>query len=540
LTHVKPANATSAMIQLQPRMRMLADRAELQRYDVEAENSASRRQPLYAPRQKIYPKRANGQFRRFKWLVMLITLTIYYVSPWLRWDRGPFAPDQAILVDLANRRFYFFFIEIWPQEFYYVAGMLVMAGIGLFLVTSTVGRAWCGYACPQTVWVDLFLVVERAIEGDRNARIKLENAPWTASKLGKRVAKHAIWVAIGVATGGAWIFYFADAPTLLAGVVTLNAAPVAYVTILLLTSTTYVFGGLMREQVCTYMCPWPRIQGAMLDENSLTVTYNDWRGEPRSRHAKRAIAEGKPVGDCVDCNACVVVCPMGIDIRDGQQLECITCALCIDACDDVMTRLGKDRGLISYATLSDYNRNMALATGSDGVIQPSRVRDSATGRLVDAIKRTDWRSIVRPRTIVYFIGWSAIGLAMLTVLALRSPIAVNVLHDRNPQYVELRDGSVSNGFDVKILNMTPAPRTVELSVAGLPGSRLALADGEEQQSSIRLELEPDKVLPLRLYVRVDAGDLPSQSAPFTIEIIAEDGALRTTAQTTFEVPESKE
>ncbi len=333
---------------------------QIEQFDADAVNAAGRRAPLYAPRKKIYPKRARGNFRRFKWLVMAITLTIYYVTPWLRWDRGPFAPDQAVLVDMVNRRFYFFFIEIWPQEFYYVAGMLVMAGIGLFLVTSTVGRAWCGYTCPQTVWVDLFLVVERAIEGDRNARMKLEAAPWSLDKLVKRVSKHTIWLLIGVATGGAWIFYFADAPTLFHDVVTGQADIIAYATIAVLTATTYTFGGLMREQVCTYMCPWPRIQGAMLDENSLTVTYNDWRGEPRSRHAKKAIARGEQVGDCVDCNACVAVCPMGIDIRDGQQLECITCALCIDACDDVMDKIGRDRGLISYATLSDYNANARM------------------------------------------------------------------------------------------------------------------------------------------------------------------------------------
>ena len=423
--------------------------AGTERFDVEPVNSRKQRQPLYAARKKIFPKRASGSFRRFKWLVMAILLTIYYVAPWLRWDRGEFAPDQAILVDLANRRFFFFFIEIWPQEFYYVAGMLVMAGVGLFLVTSTVGRAWCGYACPQTVWVDLFLWVERAIEGDRNARIKLEGAPWSFDKLRKRIAKHAIWLVIGVLTGGAWIFYFADAPTLLADVVTLQAPVVAYLTIALLTATTYTFGGLLREQVCTYMCPWPRIQAAMLDEHSLTVTYNDWRGEPRSRHTKKALAEGKQVGDCVDCNACVVVCPMGIDIRDGQQLECITCALCIDACDDVMTKLGKERGLISYATLNDYNTNMQIASGGVGVIDTARVRDSLTGKLRDAFQRTNWRSIIRPRTLIYFVGWAAIGLAMLTVLALRSPLDINVLHDRNPLYVQLSDGSVRNGYDVK-------------------------------------------------------------------------------------------
>ncbi|MBX3570684.1 MAG: 4Fe-4S binding protein, partial [Rhizobiaceae bacterium] len=244
---------------------------EIERLDAEAVNSAKVRQPLYAKRRKIFPKRASGAFRRFKWIVMAITLGIYYLTPWLRWDRGPYAPDQAVLIDLGSRRFYFFFIEIWPQEFFYVAGLLVMAGIGLFLVTSTVGRAWCGYTCPQTVWVDLFLVVERATEGDRNARMKLDAGPWTANKLARRIVKHGIWLAIAVATGGAWIFYFADAPTLLVDVVTGQAQPVAYMTIAVLTATTYTFGGLMREQVCTYMCPWPRIQAAMLDEHSLTV-----------------------------------------------------------------------------------------------------------------------------------------------------------------------------------------------------------------------------------------------------------------------------
>ncbi|MEO0922935.1 MAG: cytochrome c oxidase accessory protein CcoG, partial [Pseudomonadota bacterium] len=326
-------------------------------FDVQPVNSKEHRE-LYKSREKIHPKRAIGTFRLFKWAVMAVTLGIYYFTPWIRWDRGPFAPDQAVLVDLANRRFYFFFIEVWPQEFFYIAGLLVMAGIGLFLVTSTVGRAWCGYTCPQTVWVDLFLVVERFFEGDRNARIKLDSAPLSPSKLAKRSAKHTAWLLIAVATGGAWIFYFADAPTLFVDVFTGNAPFVAYATIATLTATTYVFGGLMREQVCTYMCPWPRVQAAMLDEHSLTVTYNDWRGEPRSRHQKRERAVGNPVGDCVDCNACVAVCPMGIDIRDGQQLECITCALCIDACDGVMGKLGLEKGLISYATLADYNANM--------------------------------------------------------------------------------------------------------------------------------------------------------------------------------------
>ncbi|MFN7053703.1 MAG: cytochrome c oxidase accessory protein CcoG, partial [Gemmobacter sp.] len=268
---------------------------------------ASEPPSLYAAREPVFPRRVKGRFRNLKWWIMAVTLGIYYLTPAIRWDRGPFAPDQAVLVDLAGRRFYFFFIEIWPQEFFFVAGLLVMAGFGLFLLTSAVGRAWCGYACPQTVWVDLFLVVERFIEGDRNARMKLDAGPWTGDKIAKRVAKHAIWLLIAVATGGAWIFYFADAPSLAFDVLTGQAAFVAYSTVALLTATTYVLGGLMREQVCIYMCPWPRIQGAMLDDNSLVVTYNDWRGEPRGKHQKKVATTSLTAGDCVDCNACVAV-----------------------------------------------------------------------------------------------------------------------------------------------------------------------------------------------------------------------------------------
>ncbi len=508
----------------------------LDQHDVEAVNSAKSRQPLYAARRKIFPKRAEGGFRRFKWLVMAITLAIYYVTPWIRWDRGPYAPDQAVLLDLANRRFYFFFIEIWPQEFYYVAGLLVMAGVGLFLITSTVGRAWCGYACPQTVWVDLFLVVERAIEGDRNARMKLDAAPWGPAKLVKRVSKHALWLLIGIATGGAWIFYFADAPTLLNDVVHLQAPMVAYITIALLMATTYTFGGLMREQVCTYMCPWPRIQAAMLDEHSLTVTYNDWRGEPRGRHAKKALVAGVPQGDCVDCNACVVVCPMGIDIRDGQQLECITCALCIDACDNVMDKLGRERGLISYATLADYNANMNLAAPL-GQIEPARVRDPATGGLVDKVRHTNWRSILRPRTLIYFLVWAGIGLAMLTVLSLRAPIGISVLHDRNPLFVLLSDGSIQNGYDVKILNMTTQPQDMVFSIAGLPGATLTVPGAAEAPTTqLQLAVEPDLVLPLRVYVRAPDGEQIGQT-DFTMSIANADGSNRVSAAVRFETPQ---
>ena len=480
-------------------------------------------EPLYEKRKKIFPKSVKGRFRRFKWLFMVVALAIYYLTPWIRWDRGPHAPDQAVLIDLSARRFYFFFIEIWPQEFFFVAGLLVMAGLGLFLLTSAVGRAWCGYACPQTVWVDLFLAVERFIEGDRNAQIKLNASPWTFAKIYKRTTKHAVWLVIAVLTGGAWIFYFADAPGLAFDFVTGQAAMVAYWTVAILTATTYILGGLMREQVCIYMCPWPRIQGAMLDEHSLVVTYNDWRGEPRSRHAKKAAAAGQPVGDCVDCDACVAVCPMGIDIRDGQQMACITCALCIDACDNVMDKLGKPRGLIAYATLDEYDGNMALATnGGQTAIEPARVRN-ADGSFVDRVRQFRWQVIFRTRTLIYFGIWALIGLALVYGLLARDRLQLNVVHDRNPQFVMESDGSIRNGYTIRLLNMVPEPRTIMLSLDGLPQATMKVVGVTDVPGQIvAIAAEPDKAMALRVFVTLP----PSHDAklPQTPEFrfVAED------------------
>jgi cytochrome c oxidase accessory protein FixG len=445
---------------------------------------------------------------------MLVTLTIYYVTPWLRWDRGPHVPDQAVLVDLAHRRFYFFFIEIWPQEFYYVAGLLIMAGIGLFLVTSTVGRAWCGYACPQTVWTDLFLVVERWVEGDRNARMKLDSAPWTMGKVIKRIEKNLLWILISVATGGAWIFYFADAPTLARELLAFEAPSIAYLTIAILTGTTFVLAGYMREQVCTYMCPWPRIQAAMLDEDSLVVTYNAWRGEPRSRHLK---ATGSPAGDCIDCNACVAVCPAGIDIRDGQQLECISCALCIDACNAVMEKIGRPRDLISYSTLRVYN---SCASG-----KPSAVT---------------WRSFIRPRTLIYVTIWLAIGAAMLVALISRERLDITVQQDRNPLYVELSDGSIRNGYTVKILNMEQQPRSFALRLLGLPGAVMALTGSDEPPArELTVEVEADRVRAFRIYVTAPAttGEFAETAFDFEVaELGAEEDAERRSYSAIFHGP----
>ncbi|WP_310475668.1 cytochrome c oxidase accessory protein CcoG [Sandarakinorhabdus sp.] len=448
---------------------------------------------LYRKREPVFPRVVKGRFRQLKWAVMIFCLAVYYITPWLRWDRGAYAPDQAVLVDLANRRFFMFDIEIWPQEFYYVAGLLIMAGIGLFLVTSAVGRAWCGYACPQTVWTDLFQHVERWIDGDRNAQLKLNNAPWTAAKLGRRLTKWSIWLAIAAATGGAWIFYFADAPTLASQFLTGDAPFVAYATVAVLSFTTFTLGGFMREQVCIYMCPWPRIQTAMLDEKSLIVTYRDWRGEPRTQGVKKAAAAGEKAGDCIDCNACVSVCPTGVDIRQGPQLGCINCALCIDACDEVMGKLNRPRGLIDYLNLDDEKHERA-----------------------GGASRPILKTLLRPRTLIYFAIWASIGLAMLFTLGERARLTIDSAQDRNPVVVTLSDGQVRNGWTVKFRNMENRPCRVELTMTGLADGRMwtDAMDRRDAARSVQIDLAADATTRLHLYVAAPAG--PVGETPFAL------------------------
>ncbi|MCB2058329.1 MAG: cytochrome c oxidase accessory protein CcoG [Novosphingobium sp.] len=443
---------------------------------------------LYEKRKAVFPKAVDGRFRRFKWLVMALTLGVYYITPWLRWDRGPYAPNQAVLVDLAHRRFYMFSIEIWPQEFYFVAGLLIMAGIGLFLVTSAVGRAWCGYTCPQTVWTDLYQHVDRLIDGDRNAQMRLEAAPWTGKKIFKRGVKWAIYLLIAFWTGGAWIMYFADAPTLTVDFWTGKAAPVAYATVGVLTATTFLLGGFMREQVCVYMCPWPRIQTAMLDEKSLIVTYKDWRGEPRGS-VKKAEKNPGSVGDCVDCDQCVAVCPTGYDIRNGPDIRCITCALCIDACDKVMTQLGRPRGLIDYATLEDCASERAGGT-----------------------PRPITKALFHTRTLIYTAVWGAIGLGLLFALGSRSRIDIAVQKDRNPPFSQQSNGDIRNDYTVKLRNMEARPRPMEVTIEGLPGGMMWTDDlpRDKAARSLTVTVAADQVDPLRVYVVAPEGTAPQK------------------------------
>ncbi|MGV7033140.1 cytochrome c oxidase accessory protein CcoG [Methylobacterium symbioticum] len=462
---------------------------------------------LFAGRRKIQPQAVRGTFRRIKWALLAVALGVYYLVPFLRWDRGPGGPFQAVLLDLDRGRFYAFSIELWPQDVTYVMGLLILAALILFLMNAVAGRIWCGYLCPQTVWTDLFLAVERLIEGDRRARLRLDAAPWSVETIALRGMKHAIWLMIAWWTGGAWVLYFADAPTLVGELATFQAPPAAYTAILILTATTYGLAGHMREQVCTFMCPWPRIQAALTDEHALNILYRDDRGEPRTPAKKAAArrAAGEPAGDCVDCFACVTACPAGIDIRDGLQMDCIQCGLCVDACDAVMTRLDRPTGLIGYDT--EANRR-SRAVGGGPVSR-----------------------IVRPRTVLYAVLVAGVGGFMLYSLLTRSFTALSVLHDRNPQFVTLSDGSVRNGFTLRIVNKRPAERRFALALAGLPEARVDVVGGVPDA----LPVPADATQEFRVLVFMPP-DARAANAPLTFRITDPETGEAAGAQDYFKAP----
>lgn len=440
--------------------------------------------PLYTAGKKIFPQSVKGTYRTIKWTVLGIALGIYYFLPFIRWDRGPGAPDQAVLIDFPARRFYFFFIEIWPQEVYYLTGLLIIASLALFLMNALAGRVWCGYLCPQTVWTDLFYATERFFEGDRRERMKADREGWTANRLMRRAAKLFTWLMIAWWTGGAWVLYFADAPTLVRDLATGEAPFIAYATIGTLTFTTFVLAGFMREQVCIYMCPWPRIQAALTDEFALNVTYRYDRGEPRNsvKKAEQLRAQGQPAGDCVDCGQCVAVCPVGIDIRDGLQLDCIQCGLCIDACDSVMKKIGRPERLIAYDT--DLNIKCRQAG------QPTTVR------------------LIRGRTILYVVLIAIVCLIMLAALITRHDMDIKAIHDRNPIAVQLSNGHIRNGFSLHLTNKTAQTRTYQLSIEGVQDPLVEVVGvPPAQDGRILIEIGPDQTREVRTLV----------SSPMTME-----------------------
>ncbi len=453
---------------------------------------------------RIYPRSVKGRYRRLKWAAIAVLLGIYYATPWLRWHRGENLPDQAVLIDMPARRAYFFGLEIWPDEVYFITGILVLAAVGLFFVTSLLGRVWCGYACPQTVWTDLFVWVEEKIQGDRNRRIRLDSQGFTFERIWKKTVTHALWILIGLCTGGAWVFYFNDAPALFDHIRHFDLPWSVGSWILGLTASTYLMAGYAREQVCKYMCPYARFQSAMFDRDTLIIGYDAGRGEPRGKHKKGTSWEGK--GHCIDCTQCVLVCPVGIDIRNGLQMECIACGLCVDACNDVMDKVDLPRGLIRYDTQRNYDDRQA------GRATQSRLR------------------LWRPRTFYYLGVLSLVSALMVYGLFARPRMELHAIQNRNPLFVKLSDGSIRNSYVVKILNKTHEARHFALGVTGVPVKRLELQSATPLDPA-DLVVEGGMVAQYRVMLVADKQ--PAYRLPITLTAQEIDGGLHDSAATIF-------
>ncbi len=387
---------------------------------------------MYQSAQKIYPREIDGRFQRLRKAAVIWLLGMFYLFPWLTWDGR-----QLVLFDLPARKFYVFGLTFWPQDFFYLSMLLMMAGFSLFFFTALAGRLWCGYACPQTVWTETFLWLERLTEGSRNQQIKLDSSAWTRDKVLRKGAKHFLWLTFSLWTGFTFVGFFTPIRELASALATLNIGPWETFWMLFYALATYGNAGFLREQVCKYMCPYARFQGAMFDRDTLVISYDTARGEPRGARSKKIDPKQVGLGDCVDCTACVQVCPTGIDIRDGLQYECIACGACIDACDEVMDKMGYARGLVRYTT----------ENALDG--RPSRV--------------------LRPRVLVYAAILGSLAFAFVWSVATRTPLLVDVLRDRNALYREVADGSVDNVYTLKIMNKDGRAHRYRIVVEGPAG-----------------------------------------------------------------------
>jgi len=393
---------------------------------------------LYRSESKVYPREVKGRFATLRRLAMFVLLGMFYGGPWLTWDGR-----QALLFDLPARKFYIWGMTLWPQDFIYLALLLIILAVSLFFFTALAGRLWCGFACPQTVWSEAFTWIEMAIEGGRNKRIKLDQGPWTWQKIWKKSAKQICWISLALFTGYSFVGYFVDVRTLTSELLTFSAGPWAYFWVLFYGFATYGNAGFMREQVCKYMCPYARFQGAMFDHDTMIISYDAERGEPRGARKKGSDPGKKGLGDCIDCTICVQVCPTGIDIREGLQYECIACAACIDACDTVMDKMQYPRGLIRYSTER-------------------------------ALEHKQYH-LLRPRTIVYSGILSLLVIAMISAVTLRKPVILDVIRDRNTLYRDVGRQGIENSYTVRVVNKHNIDHDYSLSVSGIDGIRIRSA-----------------------------------------------------------------
>ena len=445
---------------------------------------------LYAKAEKIYPREVHGLFARLRVLGVLGLLGIYYVTPWLRWDG-----QQALLLDLPARKFHIFFITLWPQDFIYLAALLIIAGLTLFFVTALAGRIWCGYACPQTVWTEAFLWMERKVEGDRMRQQKLDAQPMNARKFGIKATKHLLWGAFSAWTGFTFVGYFTPIIDLGHRLLTFNLGPWETFWVIFYGFATYGNAGWMREQVCKYMCPYARFQSAMFDMDTLIVSYIATRGEPRGSRKRSADPKQLGLGDCIDCTMCVQVCPTGIDIRNGLQYECIACSACIDACDDVMERMGYEKGLIKYTT--------------------ENTMEGKASR------------IIRPRVVIYAMILATIMGLFAWSFATRVALGLDVLRDRNQLYRETNEGLIENVYTLKVLNMDAASHRFTLKVSGIPGMKMYMDVPE-------IRVQSGDVLEVPVRLQVDEDELKRRSTQITFELTADDNpALSATEAARF-------
>jgi cytochrome c oxidase accessory protein FixG len=420
---------------------------------------------LYAKRVKIYPREVHGIFATWRTILVAVTLSAYYLLPWLSFGEG----RQAFLIDLPNRKFNFFMWTFWPQDLFYLSAVLIISALALFLFTAIAGRLWCGYACPQTVWTEVFLWFERWVEGDRSKQMKLSAAPWNGEKIAKRGTKHLLWIAFSLWTGFTFVGYVTPIRELSVSFVSGTLGPWETFWIYFYGFLTYFNAGWMREQVCIYMCPYARFQSAMFDKDTLIISYDKARGEPRGPRHRDVDFKAKGLGTCVDCSLCVQVCPTGIDIRNGLQYQCIACGACADVCDTVMEKMGYPTGLVRYTTQNEL----------DGGAK---------------------RHILRPRVIVYGSLISAIAVALLVAVILRTPLALDVLRDRSSLYREIGQGQIENVYTLKIMNMDTIPHRYAISASGIEGVKVRsdrmevpAASGEVVNQTLSLIVDGDKI-----------------------------------------------
>ncbi|CAN7664233.1 cytochrome c oxidase accessory protein CcoG [Pseudorhodoferax sp. LjRoot39] len=455
--------------------------------------------PLFEAQKTVYPRTVAGFFQNWRWALVWLTQLAFYGTAWLQWGER-----QALLFDLEARRFYIFGLVLYPQDFIYLAGLLVISALSLFLFTAVAGRLWCGFSCPQTVYTEIFLWIERRIEGDRGARMKLDAAPLSMEKFVKKWFKHTAWIVFALWTGFTFVGYFTPIRELAMSFITTTMGPWEVFWVLFYGLATYGNAGFLREQVCKYMCPYARFQSAMFDRDTLIVSYDSARGEPRGSRPRNADAAARGLGACIDCTLCVQVCPTGIDIRKGLQYECIGCGACADVCDGVMDKMGYARGLVKFTT------QQGLAKGWS--------------------RAQIWRRVLRPRVLVYAGVLLAISLGLAVSLALRTPFKVDVVRDRGAMARIVAGGAIENVYRLQIMNATESQQRFAIAASGLPGLVVT------SEPEVEVDATASRWVAVRLQLPLQQGGAAGGSHPILFELRMLDGNEQVREKSVFLVP----